>query len=456
MKRFFSSALIVCATLAVGLTGCQNDKPVENPETDGKNVAIKLFQSNGGGTRAVGEHVGYDNENDNIADDQVVTVKSAYIYFTTGSGNIVDYIEVLFDDDADEPYDNIANTVGYDTAKEGFVAVNLPSNVIKVIVAGNVTEGNHATGTVYPTTLSENVYEELETIYLTDQADEDWGVANVTLFGEDDLELMDPANGIDDDDDDDDDAKDDYEAKVVLKPIAARIEIGRISASDDSKIVSYNLRGIFINGAFIDMAIDGSTVGNLAINDAGVTTAITYDPENEEGDFAYGAWNNYLANYTFQGATWDDPAAQDLFAQNDPATTYGPVNNNEIEAKDVWAYNLLVPDAAFLPHIVIMVENVVVKGNGWVDETNEVLDTETYREKKFLTIRNYYWTNPVGGVRTKLETFAQGDVYRLGNIAFTEDDLTTTPEGGFFDASITIEPFEWNVREIEVDFNEED
>lgn len=404
MKKLFNLALI--AGVAVGsLAGCAKESVKTN---DG--VFVKLL-SPAGETRGVGSHVGA----------VAATMNDGAVYFTNSNGGILHAVTLLGGADAGDAYDPDTKEVGMTTATNaGFTVNGLPGAVAKVYVVGNL----HKT---YPTSGNISQLKTDQSIHVSSQYDAtDKGVKQVTLVGSQNL------TG----------AGETKSATVTVKPIAARIEIGRITGT--GRIKSFTLGGVYINNFHREMGIEGMVVSEAIFN----------GPADKA---AYGEATN--TTYLSEGilADWSDV---NFVALTGPAVGYAPVAS--ATADNVWAYNLFAPqasaDGAQIPHVIIkIIDTVVVDDKGTVTTSDDTDDATSFAGEKWLTIRNYYKSGSVA----PLALLEQGNVYRIGDagqtndgdLTFDEDDLTDDPEQSTINATVKATIMTWIPNEVGYDFN---
>jgi len=400
MRNSFKPALIIGAALAMGLTGCSKEDGGTETNFDAKTVVFSFSQEGQlTGTRGAGSHV---------ADQSAVTVNDAYIYFTDASDNIVDYVQIVTTGaGAADTYDATAKTVGMTPARTtgGTPITGVKGTTQKVYVVANYPGGT------YPTT--GNVVALVDAITVESQTKTDNGVGKVTVYGGNGLTVTDATNNK-------------YYSKVSIKPIAARMEIGRITGKRsvaDVGIKSFTLKGIYMNRYYTTFG--GTTLVNNGTDKTKYNAAVSGS--------AYTALDEILSDYT----------AANLVEQGN-GRLYAPVSS--ATATDVWAYNLVAPEAATakMSSIVICISDVVVTDDLGVD------DAVTYAGDKFLTVRNIYKS---GAPTTALAKLERGWVYRILDLQFSETDLTGNPEQNLVDVTVEVDILPWEAADVNYDFN---
>uniref|UniRef100_S0DE32 Major fimbrial subunit protein N-terminal domain-containing protein n=1 Tax=termite gut metagenome TaxID=433724 RepID=S0DE32_9ZZZZ len=420
MKTVFKSALIACAALAVGLTGCQKENG-GGIDKEAKTVTLRLVQGEiGGTTRAVATHVA----------DAAITLTSARIYFTNDSGAIQDYVTIVVG--SSDGYNEVAKTVGMDAldATGGTPITDVPAATTKVVIVGNLPGGSYLS--------AGNISDIADVTVANLFGGTNNGVANVPLYGVSGLTLKTAAtasaNGV-------------YTAKVDVKPVGARFEVGQIAGdytgtfqgeAITSKIKSYTLEGIYINNYYPTMEVDCATAGTIVHNGS------VPGNYNRVAPYASPGIGDHLADYL----------AASLVAQDSPAITYAPKATANADT-DVWGYNVLALTGGDVPHLIVRVSNVVVKTTDSTgknpDEVGyvETLDATTYGPgAKFLTVRRIF----VDGSTTALTSFERGYVYRIKKLSFAEQHLGIPEPPTAIDIEVEAELIPWVSKDVDYEF----
>jgi hypothetical protein len=227
----------------------------------------------------------------------------------------------------------------------------------------------------------------------------------------------------------------DYEANLLVSPIAARIQIHSIAGtpSGNAETFTYQIDGIFVDKYYDEMYINGTAIGSSLKSNlreenhyvpGNIGSSYTLTPENMTGIvFDYDPTNGIA--YT----KGDEP--EDM--------KYSPGDGK------VWAYNLLAPTKAStsaptaitMPAIIISVSNVVVDGAEWPGQY-------------YLTIQNF---RRIGQDET-IKALQQSHIYNIRNVNFTEADLDDLPYESTKDVYVTVQLMTWVAEEVEVDFDE--
>ncbi len=398
MKTIFKSALVACVALTTMLAGCSKEQGVDSTGNL-KTVSIKI--SRGDITKAPGLHV----ENG----DEVIMSEGA-LYFTEGTKITRMYSIVPGNDATIED-----GTVGIDALSEGLPFVNLPEVVSDVYFVANSPIGYNVADIT-----------EFHAVTVADLGNQR-DVADVAIYG--------TSNGLQNHIVGEDGANDTYTASIEAKPIVARFEIGSIVGNypndiEDptnpaaSRIVTYDLLGIYVDNYYTNTGLNGAKdEGNFI---PGTNLAVDYP----------GTHSQYLMDNSSE--SWD---TEDNYTYT-PAVEIPEPGDGEDPAEAVWGYNLLAAaDAAPMPTIVVKVENVVVLDA----EGNE--DTETYQDVRFFTVRNI--KNASGAIISNL---AQGNVYRIVELSFSEKHLTPNPNVGLVDITVDVNIMNWVSQDVGYEF----
>ena len=393
MKTFSKLALVACAALAVGLTGCAKEN-TEAGNGESKSVFLKITREGVAESRAAGTHVDASTD---------VLMNDATVYFVTATGAIMKYVTIDFTS-VNAPYTN--NKVGSTTIENGAEITAVPASVSRVVIIGNLPGG------VYPT--SGNISQFNTAAYLTVASQYTGGtVTNVALYGPGDVTATDAANNK-------------YKSDVQIEPVCSRLEIGSISGDfAGSTIESFTLEGIYVNRYYPSMGYDGSAMGTQVNN---LSVPANYNG-NTAGSKYMGALNGQVCDYTAGVLVGQGTAPYNKYASRATA------NANT----HVWAYNLLAPASGATPSLVIRVKDVVLS-NG---------DATTYADTHFLTVRNFYLST---APTTPLATFSKRNVYRIKELKFAESHLTTEPERNLIDVTVTAEVMTWIPNDVNYDF----
>lgn len=358
MRKFFFAALAAMVMFA----SCDKDNNEGIDPNDAKSVRVQITQAPS--IRAV---------SDEVPDDHPAVLNGGVFVFSDGT-NILKTV-------------NVPGDLTVQNAIDGHTIANVPNTVTRVHFFGNVPSGVTipASGTLASA--------KAKMITVASQADNLVKVDRVSLFGETPADIDDtaPADGI-------------LDAEFEIAPIAARVEIEKLTAG--GVITGYKIEGIFINNYYVEQAVDG-TIGTGVIENNGSDVTIYVGTYNA-------ALHDYWTTPTSLGTTTDD-------------VTYTAGTNK------VWAYNVLAPsdaldDKSAVPHIVIRLSSITTSAGG----------PDFSGTTQYLTVKGY----KNGGA--DVTKFQGGYSYLLEDIAFDEDDLKPQPEIEPISVNVKITAIPWN------------
>ncbi len=397
MKSLLSLALVAATALA----SCSKEETPAN-DGNGEDRAVRIvINRSSNNTRAVG---------DPVAGGTAVEFTSGSLLFVAGSGNIDMVVPVL-----SGSTDYNGTNVGIDALEgAGSWITDVPATSTRVWFVAN---------TITPVANS-NVSQFVATVEAQDDAT--GTVDNVMLYGAGNLTKALADAAIDDETGGPAGAAltdEDYVARFNVAPVAARFEIGGIEGThsdvvaDDSSesTLTYKVDGIFIDKYYSVMSLSGAAVAtNLKTNGS---TVAYYTPDAVGSSYTT-ALSEVVYDYDATDGIVDD-----------------------LTAGKVWAYNLLAPTSSAttiaMPSIVVKVSNVKVNGTDWPGA-------------HFLTIENFYDKDSSNAPITSL---AQGKVYKISSIDFTEKDLTPEPYVKSKNALVEITILDWEAVNVGYDFN---
>jgi hypothetical protein len=236
------------------------------------------------------------------------------------------------------------------------------------------------------------------TVDVVSQHNTDGGTNNVTLFGG--APLTQKTGAI-------------YETTFNVTPLVSRIEISAnaikgVVSTDQSKSITFRLKGIFIDNYYSEINIDG-TFDNANLVSNGTAPEMYRLDGNNPSNLAKSSYTSVT-----KGAVFD-------FAGTGPLDP--PASGN------VWAYNMLTTnkDGAALPTIVIYMTQVYVDGTR--------VDGDFY-----LTINKYYKD---GNRATPFNKLTPGVVYGISSIKFTEKDIAPAPYATSKNAVMNVNVMKW-------------
>ena len=356
-----------------------------------KTRTVKIQVVNGSESRVVGPHV----------PSQAVVFSSGKLFFTTAGGLITKVVNIDNSNNAES-----GGVVGIDALKAGTMIQNVPGTSTKVYVLGNIT-ATLPTITVGTTNISVINEFALQVSHLFDATNK--AVANVPIYGAPGAIVPDGA---------------DYKANLTIAPIGARLEISKITGGGN--ITGFKVEGIFINNYYSQMKLNSATINTADLINNGNVPGF-YIP-----DAAGGSYTGALSAIVYDYAT----AGIGYYLSGGICSPVTPEDNTK-----VWGYNLLAPTAAQMPHIVIRLSDVTTS-----------LPSDPYAGKTwFLTIRNFY-SDP-GLNATPINVLEARNIYRITNLAFTEEDLAEKPEELYRKVTVTVDVLPWISNDIGYDFN---
>jgi hypothetical protein len=182
---------------------------------------------------------------------------------------------------------------------------------------------------------------------------------------------------------------------VTISPLYSRMELTSVTGTGN--IVSYNVTGIFV-----DNYADYFTLGG-----GWVTTSL--HEQHQSTDFT-GVLGN-TGSWTATGTPMSSMVANPQTAGNG----------------DVWFYHVAGGNAItpILPRFIVRLNQIVYN-----DGTSDV----TITGERFITVTSYAENIP---------TFLRGNIYKIGNISFSETDLTTTPNVEDVTLTVNVEVIDW-------------
>lgn len=343
MKNFKLLAL-AAAAMIVGLTSC--NKETENTDVEGtKNVTILLDNSNKS-NRAI----------DGAAGGLATTFSTGQLIFARNSGVITRvYTIVSTATDLTNFKVNISDlTAGYGVTFAGV-------NGDKVCVLGNKTISTIVVGANIDSQLALAANK-------LDRTDlKNGSFATAVLYGSAAIVPVattpNPNNG----------STSDHYANITIAPVAARIEVSKLTEISSTQDYTYELEGIYINNYYQNLNINGASTDKQTWM-ANADLSDTNYP-NKSVTEMYGTYHDFIHNTT-AGKT-NSPTAGNVWAYNVyPAKNVGATDDN-------------------IPHILVHMKNLK-KG------------TELIYADYYLTIATY-GTN---------KEFKAGNVYTIADIRF--------------------------------------
>ncbi|MDR2763985.1 MAG: hypothetical protein LBB90_03035 [Tannerella sp.] len=392
--------MMLALAAIIGLASCSTEEVISGGNTNGgdsfvedkgknelKSVSLKLV-SETSSTRA---------ENNSVSNSSKVVFNGGYLLFASEQHNITKVTAIT------NANPNVNNDSEIDinllTASGGAEISNVPGHSKYAYVIGNVPAEIGS-----PTTGQSIAALKQKLVLYSSQGN----ISSVALFGGNDITLDNSLNK--------------YVSRFKLAPLAARLEIGKISSALGSDIDSFRVDGIFINNYYGAVSLAGDAPA-AAIKNTNVA------------DFAQPS-SAYPA--TDAGILFDykDAANFSLGISADNGRSYTPSTG------DAWTYNPLAPktcsvEALTTPHIVIRLSGIHT-ANG-VD----------YNGEWYLTISGLKVGN------SKVNYLEPGKVYSIKNIAFSHSNIQPEPEMKTMDVTVEVNLVEWEVSDTDVIFGQE-
>lgn len=334
-----------------------------------------------------------------------------------------------------------AGSVSASQLANGYLFKDVQASAVKVYIVGNYDFGSR--------TFADMNEVRALTVNVTNQKDDYFGIGKVTLYGFADIQPVgsstydsaDIAAAIA--------AQADRLAVTTISPIMARFEIDKISGdaphadNSPSDIDEFTIAGIYINNYYYRVSLtDEPTATDDPVHNSNRTPA----------------WPNKYEQYARTTATPPgqyDPAWEGLLFDD---SVFGTTEALSHEPADfdadmvMWAYNVFA-DGSAVPHIVLHLENAKVNGNL---RPNEVLDgpgassSDPNAGTAYITVTGYYTRNT-----TADEPILGGNVYKMADLAFSDDNLTDEPYEENEDrdkvwVKVTVKP--WEVKQIDPNY----
>ena len=386
------SQKVMSAVIAavIGLTGCMTETVIDGMDnnacnntvkSDAKNVTLKVANQSPT-TRAEG--VG-------MANNETVEFDNGYLLFASAQNNITKVMEIT--KNSTNPLTDTQVDIS-DLTNEVEIQ-NVPGHSTYVYAIGNLPAGFAA-----PTTGASLTALKQQLIDFYSQED----IKKVTLAGGDFIKEENQKSV----------------ARFPITPLVARIEIGKISSSKSSDIISFDIDGIFINNYYRQVSLDGQAP------DAAIKNT-------DKNEFAANS-NAYPDKYKGILSDCKDAQNQSLGTASAP-NAYTPAGGNS------WVYNLLAPISAAqtltTPHIVIAISNI---------KTNNGID---YNGTWYLTVTNLVHNNK------KLTHLIPGKIYSINHINFSHSNILTDPEMESMSVDVEVTLVKWEVLNTDVIFGQD-
>jgi hypothetical protein len=392
MKKlvFFAAA---AATVALGGCSISNEDDGVKANSDARSVKIQL-QGNVTDSRAVGPHIG----------NEAVVVSSGKLFFVNAGGTITKVVAIAT---GSAPESGGTVGIGALTAAGGTTIGNVPGTSTKVYVLANITATLPA---ITPGATNISVIDDfaLQVAELYDATNK--GVANVPVYGAPGAINATATPGL-------------FEATLTIAPVGARFEIGKLTGG--GQITGYKVEGVYINNYYSQQTLTGAIISAGDLKNNGSNPDL-YAAADAAGSTYTAALSGAIFDYDAAGLGYH--LGSGVCSPVDPA-----------DPSKVWGYNVLAPNSGDAPQIVVRLSNVTTS-----------LAPDPYAGYTwFLTIKNMYTS---AGGNTAI-TFAKRNVYRIVDLAFTEQDLATNPSLAKKDVTVEVTILDWISNDIGYDFN---
>ncbi|MCD7977684.1 MAG: hypothetical protein LUG51_11210 [Tannerellaceae bacterium] len=406
-------------------TGCSKDEindgvtPGPGVEAEGVgDVYLRFTEDSGVTSRA---------ESVEVSGGLLVNFQSGMIFFVD---NTTDVIEKSF---------TIGSGVEADYTlmqlTEGTIFTAIPNNAnVVYILANHEIQGNTDPGSDMKAILA-------ETTDLSEQADDNFGVSNVSLAGFGGL-VNSTRQGVS------------REAVVNVDPVVGRIELFQVrseypaldpAAPAQYAVTSFKIAGVFINNFYYEAPVYGGldNAGVQPFNFYGVPAE--YDSKSNGGEYE-DSWEKYVYDlYSPFSATGSAGALADANGVVKPADN------------KVWGYNLF-PNPSSLPRIVLHLKDVEYAyytdptDGSSAPVTGDFVNSTTGDATAYLTVKTYTASSGI------IEKLSAGNIYKISDLKFRYEHLTEVPDpdGGDEDDDLNvwvqIKLMNWQAVEVEGGF----
>ncbi|GHV52699.1 hypothetical protein FACS1894181_15990 [Bacteroidia bacterium] len=365
MNFNLKTSMMAAFIAAMGFTSCVEEEVIpQGQEVSQKDKSVRL---------TISTNVPSTRSEETPANAQPVDFKGGWLFFTSAQGNITKVMAIT---------NSASGATSVDindlTQQDGAEIKDVPSHSVKAHVIGNLPNGK-TTPTVGAdiSTIMNNV--------ITVQ--EQGNITELTLFGEGNI-IPSQAHA------------NQMEAKLILTPIAARIEVGKMTETG-GVITSYQVDGIFINNYYPDALLSGT------VN----TTEKKLGEQNADANFA--------------GGSTEYPSALEgiLYDYNASGIGTAPATGK------VWAYNLMAPTSPSgslsAPHIVVRISNITTNNGA------------SYTGTWYLTI-----TGLLDGGKA-ISHLKPAHIYQIKDLKFSHSNLQPKPEMEPMDVWVEVNLVQW-------------
>lgn len=367
-------------------TAC-SDSSDSSIDTKGQSIYLKLGNAQ---TRA-------NTRSDEVQLDNTdaVELTDGYIYFVTAQ----DGIKAIYKIEKSTTTNIDQKTIKLSDLQAGYKFTNISGEVASVYIVGNpnlttneedVTMRSFTTLTALKAGVNISLSTQNNVSDLTIE-----GSGTVTAANATDLDV--DASAI---------ATGDRQAIITLKPLCARIEIAKLTAS--GTISGYTLQGIYINPFHIQTALNG--------------VLIAADQKSEE---ALSNFDSSVATslYHTYPSMCDDNALS-IGTKSDLITT-------PITIGGAWAYQYF---AATTPRVIVKISGVTSTGTG------------TFPGTQFLNVRGFRDSS-----NNVITTLQRGNVYKITDLVFTESHLSQVPDPEDINLWVKVSVTPWVINTVTPD-----
>lgn len=204
-----------------------------------------------------------------------------------------------------------------------------------------------------------------------------------------------------------------YTVPVSVTPAVARLEFDKIAPKDDkSQITSFTVANVYVENYYPNFTLAGASNGTL------LEMGISSDKTAAEIDAILGAWAMKDASGLEIDGTTKEFDGDVEYSLN---TTAG----------NIFGYQIA---AGAAPRIILELTDVLI------ERSNQTPQTE---DRMFVTVTGFTTTSG------PLTTFTKGNVYKVTNITFDEDDITTTPDPVLIKVTVNVTVTPWVINTID-------
>ena len=365
-----------------------------------------------------------------VQDNEPLSLRTGDLYLVHQTGIISHHFRIVAADD-NVTYLTDANLANFEIHRNLLdVGVSLPG------IPGTVTDvvmvGNYGGATALPTKGDNVSAVGARVLDIISQHDAQGNTLGVSLFGEDALTpyldgagqpvLSQDGSPI-------------FIASVLLRPTVARFEIADITAAGN--ITAFTIDGIFLDGFYRHMSIDGTLPNNATQFTAGVTPAsFTNTTYGFDTHFTVHDWRTAV-----DGREWRGEGNSLTVRAGGESSWHCSVANAPITRNNVWGYQVFAQSHAHA-HTVAP-PNIVIR----LSDITSACGSD-FPSPQFVTVGGLI--RSVDGVRVPLTEILASRVYRIppGGLVFNEHDLSPHPNELEIEAQIEILLDEWNPDEI--------